>query len=261
MYCNRVLRTSIWIPILDGPAFLTTNQRPSWDLPKSQSANAFKSQATSRTNLSTNNQHNLKMPRHQGANTPVHADNHGRLINHNVDAMWNSTGLYLWNQVMAESGMQFQNIGWEDLEGGNSSFILKEFVDSCKARPPIQQRSNEPYDSATVVKAFNAGVHRLKQKFEHQIRANPGDYFPEELLGQCRKLLKNDRSRNMMEGEDDWDILEGIYPLPRKHSKATLLSPIHHFPDTQQRNLYNQHDLFLYARNSLANRNSKASWK
>ena len=38
-------------------------------------------------------------------------ENHGRDVMHNENAMWDSTGLYLWNQVMRDAGMKFDDIG------------------------------------------------------------------------------------------------------------------------------------------------------
>ena len=64
------------------------------------------------------------------ANVPV-VENYGRNTNHDPDRVWNSTGKYLWDQVMADAGMKFDSIGWEDIEGGNSISIMKAFVESC----------------------------------------------------------------------------------------------------------------------------------
>jgi hypothetical protein len=172
-------------------------------------------------------------------------ENHGRDVVHNENAVWNSTGLFLWNQVMGDAGMKFDDIGWEDIEGGNSIEIMRTFVKSCRSRPPIQQRENKPYDSSSVVKSFQTGLYKLKTKFADQIRQNSGDYFPDNAVAQCKKELRNDRSRNLMEGDDDSDLLDGVYPLPRKHSATTLLFPVHHFPDTAQRELYNKTDLLF----------------
>ena len=186
------------------------------------------------------------------------AENHGREVGHNENALWESTGLFLWNQVMVDAGMKFDDIEWEDMEGGNAVDIMRAFVTSCRNRPPTQRRENKPYDSNTVVKVFQTGLHRLKMKFTEQIRQNPGDYFPEEVIGQCKKALRNDRSRNMMEGDDDSDLFEGIYPLPRKHSAATLLSPIHHFPDPLERDLYYQCDMVYVCTKLFAREEFKA---
>jgi hypothetical protein len=69
------------------------------------------------------------------------------------------TGLFLWNQVlMGDAGMKFDDIGWEDMEDGHSIEIMRTFVKSCCSRPPIQQRENKPYDSSSVVKAFQTGL-------------------------------------------------------------------------------------------------------
>ena len=75
------------------------------------------------------------------ANPPI-APNFGRDINHDPDAAWNSTFNYLWDQVMVDCGMKFENIGWEDLEGGNSAVVAKNFVDSCRRRPPFSEMAS-----------------------------------------------------------------------------------------------------------------------
>ena len=159
----------------------------------------------------------------QGANVP---HNYGRETNHDPDRVWNSTGKYLWDQVMADAGMKFDSIGWEDLEGGNSIAVMRAFVESCRVKPPMQRNGNDPYDSNTVVKAFSTGMLKLKLKFEAQIQQFPGDYFPEEYANECKSLLKKNRSRNLMEGDDDTDLFKGLYPLPCKHSISTMFSPL-----------------------------------
>jgi hypothetical protein len=85
-----------------------------------------------------------------------------------------------------------------------------------------------------VVKAFQTGLYKLKTKFADQICQNPGDYFTDNAVAQCKKELRNDRSRNLIEGDDNSDLFDGVYPLPRKHSAATMLLPVHHFLDAAQ---------------------------
>jgi hypothetical protein len=88
---------------------------------------------------------------------------------------------------MGDAGMKFDNIGWEDMEGGNSIEIMRTFVKSCRSRQPIQQRENKPYDSSSVVKAFQIGLYKLKTKFPDEIHQNPCDYFPDNAVAQCKK--------------------------------------------------------------------------
>ena len=164
------------------------------------------------------------------SNNP-NANNFGRDFNHDGDRTWNSTGKYIWDQVMRESGYTFDNIAWSDLEADNSSVVMREFVLSCRRNPPIRRDNSGPYDSDSVLKSFNAGIYKLQRKYATQIRANPGDYFNEDEVKECRTLLHKNRSRNLMEGDDDSDLFKGIYPLPKKHSTKTRLFPLGEPPD------------------------------
>ena len=169
----------------------------------------------------------------------------GRDTGHDAEQFWNSTGLYLWNQVMNESGLLFQNIEWSDIEASNSSLIMRTFVESAKKFPPLHKNGSQPYDDKTVARAFSAGIARLKQKFGAQMRGNKedrGDYFPEEEQESCRKQLKRDRSRNLMEGADDSDLWKGTYPLPRKHCKATDLLQVNNHPTNEFMQAYKMID-------------------
>jgi hypothetical protein len=78
-------------------------------------------------------------------------------------------------------------------------------------------------------------------------------------VAHCKKELRNDRSRNLMKGDDDSDLFDGVYPLPRKHSAAILLSPVHHVPDsTQREELYNKTDLLFVCTKLFARQELKA---
>ena len=158
----------------------------------------------------------------------------GRGTGHDAEQFWNSTGLFLWNQVMNESGLLFQNIEWSDIEASNSSIIMRTFVESAKKFPPLHKNGSKPYDDKTVTRAFSAGVAKLITKFGAQMKSNKdGDYFPEGEQDSCRKQLKRDRSRNLMEGADDSDIWKGTYPLPRKNSKATSILQVNNHPTNE----------------------------
>ena len=182
--------------------------------------------------VGNNNNDNNNNNNNNNSNTNnSNANNFGRDFNHDGDRTWNSTGKYIWDQVMRESGYTFENIAWSDIEADNSSVVMREFVLSCRRNPPIRRDNSGPYDSDSVLKSFNAGIYKLQRKFATQIRANPGDYFNEDEVKECRTMLRKNRSRNMMEGDDDSDLFKGIYPLPKKHSTKTRLFPLGEPPD------------------------------
>ena len=80
------------------------------------------------------------------------------------------------------------------------------------------------YKEDSILKAFSAGIRKIKEKFRQNMRDDPsGECFPEDLVGDCRKKLKKKRGVNMMEGMDGSDLHKGTYPLPRKHSLSTRL--------------------------------------
>ena len=132
---------------------------------------------------------------------------------------------------MQSCGMQYDNIGWADVMADNSSVIMSNFVRSAKNHPPMRLDGSGPYDPDTVAKAFSAGIGMLKRKFSNQINNAPGgDYFPDEEIRQCRTQLKRNHARNLMEDPEETELFKSIYPLPRKHSNATLIFRLQQIP-------------------------------
>ena len=154
-------------------------------------------------------------------------EDYGRDTAHNDNAFWESTGLYCWNRVMVDSGMTFENIGWEDIEGDNSVSLMNVFRASAKNNPPPRQDGKGALKVDSILSTFSMGVKKLKDRFRAQIRNDPtGDYFPEEVEKDIRKKIKGDYGRSQMEGADDSDLFKGTYPLPRKHNEKTLMFPL-----------------------------------
>ena len=149
---------------------------------------------------------------------------------------------------MNESGLTIDSIEWSDIEGSNSSLIMRTFVESCKKNPPIHRNGSQPYDDKTVTKAFSAGIRKIRQKFSVQIgndeKNKNGDYFPADEQDSCRQQLKRDRSRNLMEGVDDSDLWKTTYPLPRKQGKDTQLLQVNNIPTTEFMEAYRMIDFY-----------------
>ena len=87
--------------------------------------------------------------------------NFGRETGHDPQAFWTSTGHRLWDRVMQQYGMQYNNIGWADMEADNSSVIMSNFVRSANNNPPMRLDNSAPYDPDTVAKAFATGICML----------------------------------------------------------------------------------------------------
>ena len=141
-------------------------------------------------------------------------ENHGRDIElEKDDAFWRSTGKYIWNKVMGPSGLTLPDgIEWSDLEGDNSSTVMSTFVNSCNSNPPVSQNGNSVHKEDSILKAFSAGTRKIKDKFRQNMRDDPsGEYFPEDLVADCRTKLKRKRGVNMMEGMDGSDLHKGTY--------------------------------------------------
>ncbi len=72
-------------------------------------------------------------------------DSFGRDTGHDSEQFWNSTGKFLWDQVMNASGLTYEKIEWSDIEASNSSIIMRTFVESAKKNPPLHRNGNQPY--------------------------------------------------------------------------------------------------------------------
>ena len=142
-----------------------------------------------------------------------------------AESFWRSTGKYIWNKVMAISGLTLMDgIGWSDVEADNSISIMDTFLKSVIVNPPLVQNGTSVYKEDSILKAFSGGIRKIKQKFRQQMRDDPsGEYFPEDLVSEFRTKLKRKRGITMMEGIDASDLHKGTYPLPQKHSQSTRL--------------------------------------
>ena len=174
--------------------------------------------------------------------------NFGRETGHDPQAFWTSTGHRLWDRVMQQYGMQYNNIGWADMEADNSSVIMSNFVRSANNNPPMRLDNSAPYDPDTVAKAFATGISMLKRKYSNQMNAAPGgDYFPEEEQRQCRRQLKRNHARNLMEDPEETELFKSIYPLPRKHSNGTLIFRLQQIPIPELNSVARNWDLLAVA--------------
>jgi hypothetical protein len=80
---------------------------------------------------------------------------HDRVTNHDPDAFWASTGSKVWHIVMSPVNLQFDNIGWEDLEWEHASSLMTLFYQRCRAHPPVSELTKRPYKSGSLVKTFH----------------------------------------------------------------------------------------------------------
>ncbi|MGL5936119.1 MAG: hypothetical protein ACRCZI_10930, partial [Cetobacterium sp.] len=129
--------------------------------------------------------------------------------------------------------IEFDNIGWEDLECDHSSTLLTEFCERCRLLPPVSDHTKKPYQSSALVKTLENVVRLLQKKFGHK---NEGrDIFSREDISEWRRMLSTDHHRNMMEGIDESDFLKNSFPIYRINSERNAIIFTDDFSDQLSR--------------------------
>ena len=177
-------------------------------------------------------------------------EGHARNTNHNPDSFWNSTGVKLFDTVMARSNIKFSEIGLEDLVGDNSVVLMSEFVQPCARNPPISRHTERPFSGTALADTLSGAVRKLKAKFAPQT-ANLPPLFPEDMVQSCRRKPKDNFNRTMMQGEDESDVLKNTFPLPRKQELRTRMLPSQDIPE-ELRSDAQRVDLHGIAKSSFA---------
>jgi hypothetical protein len=163
------------------------------------------------------------------------AYHHGRVTNHDPDAFWSSTGSKVWHIVMSPVNLQFDNIGWEDLECEHASSLMTEFCQRCRTHPPVSELTKRPYKSGSLVKTFETAIRRLELKFASSSQGR--NIFNVDDIAAWKRMLKNDSHRNFMEGADESDFLKNSFPIHRKNNARTQIIYTDDFPDETGLNL------------------------
>jgi hypothetical protein len=72
--------------------------------------------------------------------------NHGRATNHDPDAFWVSAESRVWNIVMGRVNLDFDNIGWENLECEHVPSLMtdSEYGERNRAYPPASELLTAP---------------------------------------------------------------------------------------------------------------------
>ena len=161
-------------------------------------------------------------------------DNFGRETHHNPDAFWNSTGKKVWQIVMAPLGLDYENIGWDDLVGDNALQLMTDFCNRCRSNPPVSDQTKAPYGVASLQNTLGAVIRLLQVKFSVKLQNQP-EMFPQEEVKKWRRQLKNDHNRGHMQGDDESEVLKSCFPIPRNHNKRTVLFSFDDFPDAARR--------------------------
>ena len=81
-----------------------------------------------------------------------------RATQHDPNTFFRSTVVPLFNRVMADAGnaLRYNNIGQEDVEGGNAAIIISDFVRYCNQNPPISRTTRKPMSADTLQKAISS---------------------------------------------------------------------------------------------------------
>jgi len=164
-----------------------------------------------------------------------------RDVNHNPDAVWESTSKPTFNRVMHDFA-KFDDIVLDDLLGDHSIVLMSTFANRMAESPPISPMKNTPYKARTLNEIFTQVIKKFKDKFANQ-SANLPDLFPDDLVAKWKKKIKDGRSRTMMEGEEEGDLFKNTFPIPREHSARTILIPFHDFQDPERRDHARRIDL------------------
>ena len=85
-------------------------------------------------------------------------DGFARSTQHDPNTFFRSTAVPLFNRVMADAGnaLRYNNIGAEDVEGGNAAIIISDFVRCCNQNPPVSRTTGKPLSADTLQKAMTS---------------------------------------------------------------------------------------------------------
>jgi hypothetical protein len=134
-----------------------------------------------------------------------------RKTGYDSDSSFNSLAKPLWNRVMQNYYMSFDNIQQDDLRGENSIFMFSTFANHLAASPPISPRTRKVYGSDSLRNAVGFFVDRLNHKFQHITNET---LFPDAEVARWEKTVVVGRNHTMMEGEKENDLFKKTFPLP-----------------------------------------------
>jgi hypothetical protein len=66
---------------------------------------------------------------------------------------------------MAPINLQFDQVGFEDIQNDKAMMLLLTFVNQCNARIPLQKNEKTSYSHNTVANTLGAVVRKLHKKF------------------------------------------------------------------------------------------------
>ena len=96
---------------------------------------------------------------------------------------------------MAPSGLDYENIGWDDLVGDNALQLMTDFCNRCRSNPSVSDQTNAPYGVASLQNTLGAVIRLLQVKFSVQctmLKASEYSYqvFEIEIISRLGLQLK-----------------------------------------------------------------------
>jgi len=164
----------------------------------------------------------------------------------NPDRLWNATAKPLWNDRMRDYGT-FDSITEDDLVADNSILLMTTFCNRVAADPPIGKRLKTPLKYDTLKMVLTTIIRKFNNKFARGLAPNVPALFPEDDVKRWKKILKDGKSRTLMEGDQDSELFKNCCPIPKQHTKRTILFPAQDFQSQEARDESRKTDL-----NSLA---------
>ena len=172
---------------------------------------------------------------------------YSREVQHDPDSFFTSTGKPLWDRVMSQGSICFDDIGVDDLIGELSLKLMGEFVSRCVSSPPVSLRTKKPFGAKTLQDTVSTVARKLKSRFANELKDRP-DIFPVDDINKLRSRIKDGRNRVMMEGDEESDVLKDTFPLPKQHSDRTNMHSGDNFRDEAQRTQSRSTDLTSLAK-------------
>jgi len=148
-----------------------------------------------------------------------------------ADALWRSTAKPMFDDKMADWG-KFDNIAPSDLRGDNSILLMTQFCQRVANDPPISRTKKAPYSNDTLKNVLMKIIQKFKEKFEGETDNLP-PLFPEASISQWKKILVRGKSRTLMEGDKEGELFKSCFPIPKQHSRCTILFPADDFTNPQ----------------------------
>ena len=170
----------------------------------------------------------------------------------NPDRLWNATAKPLWNDRMRDYGT-FDSITEDDLVADNSILLMTTFCNRVAADPPVSKKTKRPLQCETLKSVLTTIINKFKSKFARGLPPNAPALFPDDEIKRWKKILKDGKSRTLMEGDQDGELFKNCFPIPKQHSKRTALFPAQDFRTPQLREESRRTDLnsiatFLFRR-------------